>query len=137
MNYGKITTEIIIEGVAVDESIMEPLIGINGYMGGAVNNYTGECLVCDSTKISGNLEEVSATFNDVFRDAHKISKSLQLGATEIMELRTEKAIILMACSGEDARVHLHIFAIFSKDGNVALGKMALDKVVRTSVEALS
>ena len=121
----------------MDESIMEPLININGYMGGAINNYTGECLICDATKITGNLEEVSATFNDVFRDAHRISKSLQLGATQVMELRTEKAMVLMACSGEDARVHLHIFAVFSKDGNVALGKMALNKVIKSAVEALA
>ena len=121
----------------MDESIMESLASIKGYMGGAINNYTGECLVCDASKLSGNLEEVSATFNDVFRDAHKISTTLQLGATQIMEIHTEKAVILMGCSGEDARVHLHVFAIFAKDGNVALGKMVLKKVLTKAVEMLS
>ena len=121
----------------MDESIMESLIAIKGYMGGAINNYTGECLVCDTTKISGNLEEVSATFNDVFRDAHKISSSLNLGAAEIMEIHTEKTVILMACSGEDARIHLHVFAIFAKDGNTALGKIAIRKVLTKAVEMLA
>ena len=121
----------------MDESVMESLASIKGYMGGAINNYTGECLVCDTGKLSGNLEEVSATFNDVFRDAHRISNSLKLGSTEIMEIHTEKAQVLMGCSGEDARVHLHIFAIFAKDGNAALGKMALNKILPKAVEMLS
>ena len=121
----------------MDESILASLSDVKGYLGGAVNNYTGECLVCDAAKLSGNLEETSATFNDIFRDSHKVSKNLKLGATEVMEIHTEKAVILMACSGEDARVHLHIFAVFSSDGNVALGKMALKKVLPKAVEMLA
>jgi predicted regulator of Ras-like GTPase activity (Roadblock/LC7/MglB family) len=121
----------------MDESIMEGLQSVKGYLGGAINNYTGECLVCDAQKLSGNLEEVSATFNDIFRDSHAVSKNLKLGATHIMEIHTEKGKVLMGCSGEDERVHLHIFAIFSEDGNVALGKMALDKILPQAVKALS
>ncbi len=121
----------------MDETIMERLQSIKGYLGGAINNYTGECLVCDAQRLSGNLEEVSSTFNDIFRDAHKVSQNLKLGATKIMEIHTEKGKILMGCSGEDARVHLHIFAIFSDDGNVALGKIALGKILPEAVEALA
>ena len=121
----------------MDESIMEGLQGIKGYMGGAINNYTGECLICDSNKLQGSLEEVSATFNDVFRDSHKISNDLKLGATKIMEIHTEKSTILMGCSGENSDIHLHIFAIFNQDGNVALGKMQLKKILPQAVAALS
>ena len=121
----------------MDETIMEDLQAVKGYMGGAINNYTGECLVCDAQRLTGNVEETSATFNDIFRDSHKVSRALKLGATEIMEIHTEKGKVLMGCSGEDARVHLHIFAIFSSDGNVALGKMALNKILPKAVEALS
>ncbi|RLA75024.1 MAG: hypothetical protein DRG30_04860 [Epsilonproteobacteria bacterium] len=121
----------------MDESIMESLQSVKGYLGGAINNYTGECLICDAQRLSGNLEETSATFNDVFRDVHKISRNLNLGATDIMEIHTEKGKIIMGCSGEDARVHLHIFAIFAPDGNVALGKMALAKILPHAVEELS
>ncbi len=121
----------------MDESIMSPLQSIKGYLGGAINNYTGECLICDAQRLSGNLEETSSTFNDVFRDAHKISRNLQLGSTQLMEIHTEKGKIVMGCSGEDARVHLHIFAIFAADGNIALGKMALNKILPKAVEELS
>lgn len=120
----------------MDETILDGLSSVKGYLGGAISNYTGECLVCDAAKLSGNLEETSATFNDIFRDAHSISKNLKLGATEIMEVHTEKAVILMGCSGEESRVHLHIFAVFSADGNVALGKMAIKKILPKAVEML-
>ncbi len=121
----------------MDESIMEGIQGIKGYMGGAINNYTGECLICDSNKLQGSLEEVSATFNDIFRDSHKVSNDLKLGSTHIMEIHTEKSTILMGCSGENADIHLHLFAIFAKDGNAALGKMQIDKILPKAVAALS
>jgi len=121
----------------MDESIMEGLQSVKGYLGGAINNYTGECLICDAQRLSGNLEETSATFNDIFRESHKVSKNLKLGTTKVMEIETENGRVLMGCSGEDARVHLHIFAIFSNDGNIALGKMALKKILPQAVDSLS
>lgn len=121
----------------MDETIMEDLASVKGYLGGAINNYTGECLVCDAQRLTGNLEETSATFNDIFRDAHAVSKNLKLGSTKIMEINTEKGKVIMGCSGEDARVHLHIFAIFSEEGNVALGKMAINKILPKAVDALA
>ncbi len=121
----------------MDETILEGLASVKGYLGGAISNYTGECLVCDAAKLSGDLEATSATFNDIFRDSHAISKNLKLGATKIMEIHTEKAVILMGCSGEESRVHLHMFAVFTSDGNVALGKMALKKILPQAVEALA
>jgi hypothetical protein len=49
----------------------------------------------------------------------------------------EKATVLMICSGEDARMHLHAFAIFKKDGSIALAKMQLKKILDKAVETLS
>ncbi len=43
----------------------------------------------------------------------------------------------MGCSGEESRVHLHMFAVFQADGNVALGKMALKKTLPKAVEMLA
>jgi len=121
----------------MDESILEDLAAVKGYLGGAISNYTGECLVCDADKLTGNLEEVSATFNDIFRDSHAVSKKLALGATQIMEIHTEKAVILMGCSGEESRVHLHMFAVFKSDGNVALGKLSMRRILPKAVEMLA
>jgi hypothetical protein len=121
----------------MDESIFEGMKGINGYLGAAISNFTGELLVSDASKLGGNLKEASLTFNESFRALHTIGKKLSLGNTISMESEMEKATVIMICSGEDARMHLHAFAIFKKDGSVALAKMELKKILDNAVESLS
>ncbi len=121
----------------INESIFDDIKQINGYLGIGISQYTGELLLFDKENDKINLEETSIIFNDLFRNSHSLSKKLSLGRTEIMEITTEKSKILMACSGENASVHLHVFAIFQNDGNVALAKMVLPKILNKSVSELS
>ena len=121
----------------INESIFDDIKQINGYLGIGISQYTGELLLFDKENDKINLEETSVIFNDLFRNSHTLSKKLSLGRTEIMEITTEKAKILMACSGENASVHIHVFAIFRNDGNVALAKMVLPKILNKSVSELS
>ena len=122
--------------VMLDDKL-DSLKSINGYKGAAIADYTGEILVSDTGSIKGDLAMSAATFNDIFRSAHKASKDLDLGLTETMQILTSDGIVMMACSGEDARVHIHVFAIFEKDGNQALAKMALKKLVPQIVDELA
>jgi len=121
----------------INESIFDDIKEINGYLGIGISQYTGDLLLFDKSDSKINLEETSVIFNDVFRNTHVLSKKLSLGQTEIMEILTEKSKILMACSGENSPIHLHIFAIFKKDGNVALAKMILPKIMKKSISELS
>ena len=121
----------------INESIFDDIKQINGYLGIGISQYTGELLLFDKENDKINLEETSIIFNDLFRSSHSLSKKLSLGRTEVMEIATEKAKILMACSGENASVHIHVFAIFKNDGNVALAKMILPKILNKSVSELS
>ncbi len=121
----------------MDESILEDLRGITGYLGAAISNYTGELLVTDTAKVGGSLEEASLTFNDAFRNLHTLGKKLNLGSSDAVEVELDKATVIMLCSGEDSRVHLHAFAIFKKDGSVALAKMELKKILEKAVKQLS
>ena len=121
----------------MDENLLEGLKDINGYLGAAISNYTGEILISDTYKVAGSLEEASLTFNESFRSLHAISKKLNLGDTHSMEVEMDKAVVIMMCSGEDARLHIHAFAIFKKDGSVALAKMELKKIIEKAVDALS
>ena len=121
----------------ISESIFNDIKQINGYLGIGISQYTGDLLLFDKANSNINLEETAVIFNDVFRSSHSLSKKLSLGKTTIMEITTESAKILMACSGEDASVHLHAFAIFQQDGNVALAKMILPKILKESVAELS
>lgn len=121
----------------INEEIFKDIKQINGYLGVGLSQYTGELLLFDKINEEINFEETAIIFNDVFRSSHSLSTKLSLGKTEIMEITTENAKILMACSGEDSSIHIHTFAIFKNDGNVALAKMVLPKILKETVEALS
>ena len=82
------------------------------------------------------MEFSAATMNDIFRTAHKATKDLHLGKTQTMSINTPESVILMACSGEDSRAHIHVFAIFAKDGNHALGRMTIEKSIPKILDAL-
>jgi predicted regulator of Ras-like GTPase activity (Roadblock/LC7/MglB family) len=121
----------------INESIFDDIKQINGYLGVGISQYTGDLLLFDKANEKINLEETSVIFNDVFRSSHSLSQKLSLGKTEIMEITTENAKILMACSGENSSIHLHAFAIFKNDGNVALAKMILPRILNKAVAELS
>jgi predicted regulator of Ras-like GTPase activity (Roadblock/LC7/MglB family) len=121
----------------IDESILEDIMKIKGYRAAAISTNSGELIISDTQKLKTDLGEVSATFNDIFVDAHTVSKHMGLGPAQLMEIHTEGAVALMSCSGEDARIHLHMFAIFTLDGNVTLAKMAMKKILPKAVELLS
>ena len=120
------------------EGKLESLKSINGYKASAIVDYTGDVLAHDAVGIKGeDLAYSAATFNDIFRMSHKTSKDLNLGMTKTMQILTEKDIVLMACSGETARLYLHMFAIFDREGNHALAKMTLDKLLPQIVDELA
>ena len=118
---------------------LDRLKDIKGYMGSAICDYKGEVLVEDIATLDTSKEDyeiIMGTFNDIFRDAHKASRSLDLGRTEEMTIETEKSTIITVCSGEETRAHIHLYAIFDKDGNANLGKLTLKKIVPAVLDEL-
>lgn len=122
--------------VMLDDKL-DGLKGINGYKGAAITDYTGDLLLSDTGTLKGDLEATSATFNDIFRSAHKASNDLNLGHTEAMQIQTGDGIIMMACSGTESRAHIHIFVVLAADGNQALTRMELKKIVPKVVAELA
>ncbi len=120
----------------LDKSVFDDLTKVNGYMGAVLSDYTGEVLVSDTTKVK-KLDETSMRFNEDFRNVHEITDKLGLGHSRSMDIKAENATIIMVCSGTDARVHLHAFAILSKDGSIALAKMALESLIEKATKELS
>lgn len=119
------------------EEKLQELKSLNGYKASAVVDYSGAVLAYDTVAVKAeDLAYSAATFNDIFRMSHKASKDLVLGAIKTMELLTEKDIVLMACSGEESRLHLHMFLIMDKEGNRALGKMQLDRMLPKILDEL-
>lgn len=118
------------------ESYLERFKKINGYKASAIMNFTGEILAQDSNDPNIDLGLVGATFNDIFRTAHEASDKIGLEACREAAISTPKGIIIMRCSGIKSKVHYHTIAIFSADGNQALAKMEMEKMIPAVMEEL-
>jgi predicted regulator of Ras-like GTPase activity (Roadblock/LC7/MglB family) len=121
----------------LNEDICKTIKDMNGYLGVGIAKYTGELIFFDESDKSINLEETAKAFNDVFRSSHALSTKLSFGQTEVMEITTATKTILMACSGEHSKLHVHMFSVFKKGGDVTLAKMLLPRVLRKAVVKLS
>lgn len=119
------------------ESYLERFKKINGYKASAIMNFTGEILAQDSSDPNIDLGLVGATFNDIFRTAHEASDKIGLEACREAAISTPKGIIIMRCSGIKAKVHYHTIAIFSADGNQALAKMEMEKMIPLVMDELA
>lgn len=86
-------------------------------------------LAYDSADPNIDLSLVGATFNDIFRSAHEASKKIGLEACKETVIGTPKGVIVMRCSGTEAKSHFHLIGIMAHDGNQALMKMQIDKLV--------
>lgn len=119
------------------ENFLEKFKKINGYKASAIMNFTGEILAQDSIDPNIDLGLVGATFNDIFRTAHEASDKIGLEACREAAISTPKGIIIMRCSGVKSKVHYHIIAIFNADGNQALAKMEMEKMIPLVMEELA
>jgi len=120
----------------LDKSMFDDLSKVHGYMGAVLSDYTGEVLVSDTSKVK-KLDETSMRFNEDFRNIHEITDTLGLGHSHSMDIKAENATIIMVCNGSDSKVHLHAFAIMSKDGSIALAKLALNDMIEKASSELS
>ena len=111
------------------EGIIKELAGISGCLAAGIMNFTGEVLASESNDQNIDLNLMGATFNDIFREAHGACKKIGLEACREAIIQTPNGTIVMRCSGADEEPHLHAIAILSTDGNYALMKMIMAKVL--------
>lgn len=121
--------QLRMEDVMALENHLQSLKEIKGYKASGVMNFTGEMLAYDSSDPNIDLTLVGATFNDIFRSAHEASKKIGLDACKETVISTPKGVVVMRCSGTDAKSHFHLIGIMANDGNQALMKMQIDKLV--------
>lgn len=123
------------------ERSMKKLRSVNGYLGSAVLNYSGETLYMDEENTSVDIAYSASIFNDAFRMISESSLDIGFSGTSLVEARTEDGhVFLVNSSGSgsaDNFSRLTSFAIFRDDGNVALGKMIMEKTIKSMSEAMS
>jgi len=119
------------------ETLLDDVKTIGGYKAAAILDLTGEILISDASNLKGDLNMAVAVFNDIFTTGHKTVDRLSLGVTRNMQFMTSDGIIMMECSGEDERIHIHMFVILGAEGNHALARMQMAKAIPRAIKELT
>ncbi len=113
------------------DNSMKKLRSVNGYLGSAVLNYSGETLYIDNDNTGTDIAYSASIFNDAYRMVSESSLDVGFSEASSIEAKTlDGHVFLINSAGEfssDNNTKLNVFAIFRDDGNVALAKMIMDK----------
>jgi len=120
---------------------MNKLRKVNGYLGSAILNYSGETLYIDEENTGADIAYASAIFNDSFRQINEASLDVGFSDVSSFETKTEDGhVFLMKSAGslsDNSYAKIDIFCIFRDDGNIALAKMIIDRSSKIISEELA
>ncbi len=126
--------------IEFDQS-MKKLRTVSGYLGSAVLNFSGETLYMDDENTAVDIAYSASIFNDAFRMISESSLDVGFAEASLVESRTADGhVFLINSSGEsggDNFSKLTTFAIFRDDGNVALGKMIMEKTAQSMSKSMA
>lgn len=116
---------------------LEVLRSVDGFVGAAVFIPSGE-LVAEASASSLHLGELGALANDVLLKSQKTTDIMGVGRGNQIQVTAPKATIFVRClnentdfaANEPGRAHVHMMLILAPEGNLALGKMQLEKVIQ-------
>lgn len=101
---------------------------VTGYLGAGVFTPFGEMLEGDSKTASLNIELAGSLTHDLLLNAKGMSKEAGFGEAEMIQVDTQLGFIFCKCFN-NGKVHYHTVLILKNNGNVAMAKVKLDKVV--------
>jgi len=118
------------------KEILEKLREIDGFV--AVGAFTSQGELLGEVTNGIPLMEIGALANDVLLKSQKSTDIMGVGRGNQIQITAPKATILVRClnentdfaSNEPGRAHVHMVLVMNPEGNVALGKMRLDKVIQ-------
>jgi len=120
---------------------MKKLRSVNGYLGSAILNYTGETLYVENESTGTDIAYSATIFNDTFRTISETSLDIGFSEVSSVEARTHDGhVFLVKSAGEQSNVafaKIDLFCIFRDDGNIALAKMIMDKNAQVISDELS
>jgi predicted regulator of Ras-like GTPase activity (Roadblock/LC7/MglB family) len=118
------------------KKVLKPLTQINGYWGAGVFTPYGKLLEKKPGGPEIPIEDIGSMFYHPLNEARKMTKNLELGNLDIIQLHTDTNIIFVACHTDEKLCFFTILVIKS-DGNVAMAKIQLKKTVETLKSILS
>lgn len=113
--------------MAINE-ILKQLTDVKGYLGAGVFTPQGELLE-GTAEISGiHFEQAGSLIHDSLSESSKMCSEIGFGKLDMLQLYTEMGIIFAVCR-EDGNIHFHTILVIKTDGNIAMAKLKLKKVV--------
>lgn len=110
---------------------MKKLRSVNGYLGSAILNYSGETLYVDNESTGTDIAYSATIFNDAFRAISETSLDVGFSEASSVEAKTTDGhVFLIKSAGnhsDNSYSKIDLFCIFRDDGNIALAKMIIDK----------
>lgn len=121
------------------EEQMKKLKKINGYVGSAILNYSGETLYIDDSETSNDIAYSASVYNDSFRAISESAIDIGFSDASFTETKTSDGyiFIIQTSASEDIQYQVNIFTIFRDDGNIGLCKIVLNKIAQTIKEEFS
>ena len=109
--------------------LLEEFKDIKGFLAAGILDFTGEILDTLSETKKIDLAVVGATFTDILRSANDASGKIGLELTNEMTIVTPQGTVMMASTGINAPVNAIVIVVLDSDGNQALTKMKIKKVI--------
>ncbi|PLY01966.1 MAG: hypothetical protein C0622_06190 [Desulfuromonas sp.] len=116
---------------------LESLKKIKGFVAVGAFSPAGELMAAVSTSQDMHLAEIGALANDILLKAQEETDIMGVGRGSLIHIVAPRANILMRCLNENTdfhvsetgRAHVHMMMVLEADGNIALAKMQLEKVI--------
>ncbi|MCF8051622.1 MAG: response regulator [Desulfobacterales bacterium] len=114
-------------------SALAGLQAVTGYRGSAVADLSGEVLIQDTVEPDLDLELIGAVALDLVRAGSRVAKETGLGECLEVLLSADGGILLCV---SPARQEFHALVLLGANGNRALAKIALKKIMPSLQAAL-
>jgi len=124
------------------EDTMSRLAEIEGFMAAGIFTPNGE-IAAQVNNSSLKLAEIGSLANDVLLKAQKATDIMNVGRGQVVHVEAPTAHVIARCHNENddftqtqtGKAHIHMVMIMSKDGNLAMGKMRLESVIKDAAES--
>lgn len=127
----------LVKNVTLSPDLLAALSQVKGYKASGIMDYTGEVLISDSKDPDTDLALVGATFNDIFRTAQEACDKIGFETTNQIQIRTPRGFVLIANAQAGSGNPVHLIAVLDADGNYALMKMLMAKIMPAVYEAVA
>lgn len=119
------------------EDTLGRLAEIEGFMAVGIFTPNGE-MAAQVNKSNLKLAEIGSLANDVLLKAQKATDIMNVGRGQVVHIDAPNAHVIARCHNENedfsqtqsGKAHIHMVLLLSKDGNLAMGKMKLESVVK-------